>query len=394
MRVARRVGLIGAVLLAVGAAGCAGAASPAGSSIASSSPSSSGATTTEAPVTSATAPATATATATASSAPATTTTPTTTAAAAAQPAVSLTQPATALAKGLTVSTVIGGGTAVDMTVDTGSNGVLVSRKWVGTAATPLSPARPFSGFGYSSSGNTYSGEWMTATLQLGAPGGSDHPVQTVPMLIRVTDEDGVAMMGVGFDRGGSGPDADLDGSGLNPFLQLTGMRSGVLPQSYVVGLDRIVLGAGPADLGGFQTVALTRDAAGTDWNAPSACIAVPSGGVAPQCGGLLLDTGLDYAIVLVPTGVEPPTTAPVKSGDRPTVAAGQQVQVTMDGLSGPLYDFTVGGSGAPTSVQWGHDLSDHGNTPFMNISRYALTQHDYLYDASTGQVGFRPVTDG
>lgn len=309
--------------------------------------------------------------------------------AAAAGSISLAQPSTALTAGLRVSTVIGGGAPVDMTVDTGSNGVLVSRSFVGAAATPLSPARTFTGFSYSSSGNTYSGEWMTATLELGAPGGSGHPALTVPMLIRVVDEADVAMMGVGFDRSGSEPDQDLDGPALNPFLNLTAMSTGAMPQAYVVGLDAIVLGPTAGDLAGFQTVALTKAAGGKDWAAPAACVTVPSGGVTAQCGTLLLDTGLGYAIVQVPAGVEPPTVPAATSGDRPSVAAGQQVQITVAGLSAPLYDFTVGATGAPTAVQWGHDLSD--GQPFMNISRYALTQHDYLYDATSGQVGFRPV---
>lgn len=315
-----------------------------------------------------------------------------TASVAAVPSVSFAQPSDALAKGLTVSTVIGGGTPVNMEVDTGSNGVLVSRTWVGPDVTPLNPARTFSGWGYSSSGKTYSGEWMTATLQLGAPDSEDHPVQTVPTLIRVVDEDGVAMMGVGFGRSATGPDADLDGPALNPFLNLTTMSSGAMPQAYVIGLTEIVLGPTADDLQGFQTVPLTRTAAGNDWSTAPGCVAIPTGGVPAQCGTLLLDTGLGYAIIQVPDGVEPPTTPAATTGDRPSVANGQQVQITMAGLAQPVYDFTVGGSGAPTSVQWGHLLED--GAPFMNISRYALTQQDYLYDASTGQVGFRSVAAG
>jgi hypothetical protein len=112
--------------------------------------------------------------------------------------------------------------------------------------------------------------------------------------------------------------------------------------------------------------------------------------VSAQCGSLLLDTGLDYAIIQVPTGIEPRLTAPDSAGMRSTVAEGQSVSITLPGSSGrPLYQFSVGGADAPKSVQWGHLLSD--GRPFMNISRYALTQNDYLYDATSGHVGFRPA---
>ena len=60
----------------------------------------------------------------------------------------------------------------------------------------------------------------------------------------------------------------------------------------------------------------------------------------------------------------------------------------MPGLSGKaIYRFTVGGNGAPASVEWGHLLDD--GRPFTNISRFALSQTDYLYDATDGRLGFR-----
>lgn len=319
------------------------------------------------------------------------------------PSIGIALPSDALANGLRVSAVIGGGPAISAVVDTGSNGVVVSRRYVGSSATSLSPARTFSGFTYSSSGNTYSGEWMTATVALSATTAGGPTATTAPILVRVVDSEcnggtcnsdaatlSVAMLGVGFDRAApTGPDTAITGQAINPFLNLQQMARGAMPPAYVITQDQIVLGPTTTDRAGFQTVALTRSAptggAAPDWQSAAACVAVPTAGIADQCGTLLLDTGLGYAIVQVPSGVAPPLDA--ATGARQTVSNGQQLQISVTGISAPIYSFTVGQSGAPTSVQWGHDLSN--GQSFMNISRYALSAQDYLYDAADGTIGFR-----
>ena len=308
--------------------------------------------------------------------------------------------------GIRIGVQLGGGTRVRMMVDTGSNGVVVARRFLGAQAQPLSPPETFTGFTYSSSGNSYSGEWMQVPLMIGAADGSGPTGTTVPILVRAVDKTctrsgacntdpadiSVAMVGVGFDRAQDGSAAPAHaGPGLNPFLHLTAMASGTIPQAYEIGSGRIVLGPGASEMATFATTALQRTTGNQplDWQAPTACLAVV-GSVPPQCGSLLLDTGLSYAIVQVPSGVEPPTVPATSGNDRPTVTNGQTVEVTIPALGAtPIYQFVTGSKNAPQSVQWGHNL--HAGTNFFNISRFALSGTDYLYDATHGRVGFRDV---
>jgi hypothetical protein len=206
------------------------------------------------------------------------------------------------------------------------------------------------------------------------------------------------MFGVGFDReqdGNAPVVAAQAGPALNPFLNLTDMADGNLPRSYLLGSGRIELGA-TAD-GTFTTVALQQTTNSTgvaDWSAPTACLTVTSVS-SPQCGSLLVDTGLDYAIVQVPDAAQPPTDPPGIAGQRPTLATGVQVSIALPGKGAPvLYHFTVGGPGAPKSVEWGHNIGAHSGSSFFNISRYALGQFDYLFDATAGRLSFRPVPAG
>ena len=309
-----------------------------------------------------------------------------------------------LSHGIHIGVQLGGGPRVRMTVDTGSNGVVVARRLLGPQARSLSPREMFTGFTYSSSGNSYSGEWMQVPLVIGTADGSGPTATTVPILVRAVDQSctrsgtcnsdpdsiSVAMVGVGFDRAQDGSAAPAHaGPGLNPFLQLTAMVAGTIPKSYEIGSAHLVLGPGASEMATFSTVQLQRTTGNqpADWQAPTACLAV-LGSVPPQCGSLLLDTGLSYAIVQVPAGVQPPTVPAAAGTDRPTVADGQTVEVTIAALGPtPIYRFVTGSTHAPQSVQWGHNL--HAGSSFFNISRFALSETDYLYDATDGRVGFR-----
>ncbi len=308
-----------------------------------------------------------------------------------------------LAHGLRVRVSAGGGAAQDMVVDTGSNGVVVSRRYLGSAYQELSPPQSFSGFTYSSSGNSYAGEWVRTQLTIGSVTGSGPTVQTGPLLVRAVDRMcdkagtcnsdqsklDVAMLGVGFDRAADRSAAPANsGPAINPFLNISAMVAGTMTKGYIVGSGSLILGPTRTDMSGFAAVALQKTSTGPpDWSAPTSCLSV-SGSVPPQCGSLLLDTGLGYAIVQAPQGVQPPTVPAAIPGDRPTVAKGQQVSITVPAVGdSPIYHFAVGGPDAPSSVQWGHTLNQ--GRPFMNISRFALSQTDYLYDATDGRVGFR-----
>jgi hypothetical protein len=117
------------------------------------------------------------------------------------------------------------------------------------------------------------------------------------------------MLGVGFGR-----DPSVDPSS-NALLQVEEIARGAMRPGYVISSSppRLTVGV-PASTAGFARIPLTPGANG-DWVATSlpGCVSIPSLAWS-LCGSLLLDTGLDYAIVSVPSvgttpydgGVVPP----------------------------------------------------------------------------------------
>lgn len=309
--------------------------------------------------------------------------------------------------GLHLNVSIGRGKRTNVMLDTGSTGVVIAKQYLGTDYTPTGEA--FQDFTYSSSGNSYSGEWVTTRVRLYSSSAMGaESVATVPMRVRmvtkscktgeacVTDEKsiGISMMGIGFDR--VDPHGTTVDQTLNPFLNLTAMGAGgSMKRGYVLTPKQVTLGITDDATASFNFIKLQKlpAAQGDDWQAPAACVSVPTANVAPQCGSLLVDTGLNYAIIQVPDGIDPPQHQdPDPNSKRKLLDDGQQVVVTLPDLNGrTLYSFTVGdaATGAPTKVAWGHSTAAHNGQPFMNTGMYTLSQLDYAYDADQGRVGFR-----
>jgi hypothetical protein len=202
-----------------------------------------------------------------------------------------------------------------------------------------------------------------------------------------------AMLGVGFDRDTSPGQRDTCGhvipADINPFLLLEAMRlpplRPALRPGFVINWSArtLVLGLGFADGWGYSSVQLKRQKDG--WAAPTVAVALPDAGIILQDAILLVDSGVGNTIVQAPKGIEPPLE---DSRNLDPVDAGQRVQVTLSGLSKPIYAFRVGDrtTGAPTRMLWGHNL--HDGRPFINTGRHAFSQFDYLFDADKGRLGF------
>lgn len=308
-------------------------------------------------------------------------------------------------------------------VDTGSTGVVVSARFVGPDAQRTGERFTLL---YTSSGRTYEGEYvwaqveLSARLEVGAQGSAQ--ASTVRMKVRVVERAKASkdapwesaeslwtcMLGVGFDRDtGSGlvdPGGHVIPPDINPFLRLEAMVHGVMTPGFIVDLRTrtITLGLTDANTAGFELVQLARQdpkpphAKEAGWAAPNVWLTVPAGGVAPLQTGLLVDTGLGYSIVQAPLGIAPPQAAVmyVASADtancRVQVADGQRVALTAIGADKPFYEFVVGTPGqAPDYVSWRHNVELHGGMPFINTSRHALNQFEYLYDNQHGRIGFR-----
>ncbi|KZT56683.1 hypothetical protein CALCODRAFT_518017 [Calocera cornea HHB12733] len=314
---------------------------------------------------------------------------------------------TSLASGYHIHASVGSGPTTEFLIDTGSAGIVISPRALGSNYTSLNSSFCFA---YSSSNNTYQGEWVLAPVLLSSGSVSAH---TVPLPVRVathfcagstgrcTSDPGeisVAVLGVGFDRGNmSWGGADSCGNpvplGVNAFLQLEGMqRAGSMEPGYIISPSNgtITLGITDENSAGFDLVQLTQlgnssTLGYSEWQAPKVQIAAQGQSWAPFNASLLVDTGLSYSIVQAPLDDSLP--GPTASGST-LVQNGTSLNLTLPAFGGQqLYAFTTGQPGAPSYVSWRHYVPAGG--PFVNTGRWALGGFDYLFDAGEGRLGFR-----
>jgi hypothetical protein len=320
---------------------------------------------------------------------------------------------------ITVGVSVGGGPLHDAQVDTGSVGVLTSRDMLGPKAVALgeSGAREFN-----SSGRIYQGNYYRAPIELRGVNGN---ATTLPIRVLAVDTlvcdpqrahncqptlhvSNFVFLGVGFDRPPflNPPYVTRDALGPfdNPFLQLEAMASGTMPRRYILTRDHVALGPGDAEDANFKLCSLPGKSGlgGTtapyDWNTARADytlrgsmageVFAPPGGSVP----LLIDTGLDDAILTVPPALRP---SGLTSPDSTTLKEGIDVEVNVpacnDSTESVLhYEFRTGASPAPTyaptRVLWGVN----GESTQLNTGGNILNEYDYLYDSDHGAIGFRP----
>jgi hypothetical protein len=176
----------------------------------------------------------------------------------------------------------------------------------------------------------------------------------------------------------------------NAFLALTNSIEGSMHTGYIIRPNGVTLGITDADAAGFNTVALTAGGTGPgDWNTEPGCFSFPSiSGYNAQCGTVLVDTGIASAILGLPKSLRP-------SSILTSIPTGEQLQIDVVASSTvtPIlsYNFTTGTASpmAPTSIRWAA-----GTAPFVNTGRRPISSDDYLFDAGSGKVGFKPVSGG
>lgn len=324
---------------------------------------------------------------------------------------------------------IAGGTPRTVLMDTGSHGIVVSRSALGPGAVgPGSPGR----IEYSSDGKVFTGNHYLApvTLNVGGTivGGKivgGKTVATVPIKVLAVDAascdpkfkdctpgnpDTVSMLGIGFDRGrttnapsppavaaaaaSSGTPPELG----NAFLALTNIVQGSMHPGYLITRNGVTLGISAKNTAGFKKHEISLTPGGTgpgDWNGAPGCFSFPElPAYKPQCGSMLMDTGIPKAILQLPTSQRPRTPLnctpikPEKCTPWATIPLNTQVQITVGPARRPgfSYGFTTGGSSSvtPTSIRWAT-----GGPPFVNTGRHVISKYDYMFDAGSGKLGFR-----
>jgi hypothetical protein len=184
------------------------------------------------------------------------------------------------------------------------------------------------------------------------------------------------VLGIGFGRG--------DGPSSNALLMVGDIDAGEMHAGYILSEHPPVLHVGlPSDTSDFAEIALLPGDAG-DWAGDSltGCATAPAT-FAQVCGGLLVDTGIDYCIIAFPSGQVPASDGGVLNKD----ARVSIVAPAPDG--GAMSDtFFAGGVKPNDSPAVSLRVSLTG-APFINTGRRVLSLYDYLFDAQLGAVGFR-----
>jgi hypothetical protein len=311
-------------------------------------------------------------------------------------------------KGWSFKMSVAGGRSRTVLMDTGSHGIVVPKSALGPGAVGPGPPGHME---YSSDGKVFSGNDYLApvTISVGST-----KVTTVPIKVLAISSGGcaphfpkcdpakvqkavhsVSMLGVGFDRGkqtntpspsrrAAAAASETPPELANAFLALKHIVQGSMHPGYIITPKGVTLGITAADSAGFSDVSLTPGGTGPgDWNGAPGCFSFP--GIRKyksQCGTVLVDTGIASAILALPKSQRP-------ASMKKKIPKHTKVQISV-GTTGAApaftYGFTTGGSSpvTPTSIRWAA-----GSPPFVNTGRDVISQHDYLFDAGSGRLGFR-----
>jgi autotransporter-associated beta strand protein len=278
-----------------------------------------------------------------------------------------------------------------MTIDTGSTGIAISAALLPSLAAykPLGPGT----INYDSSGASPSGYFYELPVSLLGGTAEGKATTTVKVLV-VTNDTNTRYFGIGDNRNNvysgtinpsltfkqnvaQGILTQVSAVGMNPLINVSVNGTPLPHQGYVVMNDRIVVGLTTAN-NGYSFVQLTPDPArGPNlWNGIPVALAVGSG--AAGKGGILHDTGIDYAF-LTPLGKDKET-----------------VRVSMPGqsASGAFYRFNIELSDSQCATKVSNSMTpchvkaSTSDTPFLNTGRQFYAGFNYLFDPVNGFAGY------
>ncbi len=298
---------------------------------------------------------------------------------------------------------VNGGRPIRAVMDTGSLGIVVSARLIPEFDT-LEVLKPGE-LTYTSSGRIMKGVWVKARVTLSGTNGAEVTTRPIPVLAVTHVEctrtarrcrpranpTGIAMIGVGFARGG-----EVEKLGLadrNAFLSLPGMGTADAPatvrRGYLVTRRGVYLGLSAEGAKGMDFIKLEKAQGRSGWAPTPVCLSL--GGRTPAaCGTALVDTGVTTMYLTLPPAQLTGQTQPNPAGV-PTPTSGTALRIAFGpGGSGPSYAFRAGDQTNP-SAPHAIILVNRPGTVFVNTSVRLLNRFDYLYDADGGFVGFRPV---
>lgn len=281
-------------------------------------------------------------------------------------------------KYLQLHVVVNGGAHTSLVIDTGSTGIVIGKDWIGGNPVPLSPQPPVPS--YSSSGNSYQGQWVYATVEVaGANGQRFSTAAPIPVFASETP---VFMMGVGIRS---------KDPALNPFLNLQQMADGSIPKGFIITDKGVQFGYDAATKSGFT---LWSHNGNQDLNPQVTVTLTPpaESNLKPysETAPVLIDTGINYMIVTPKVRTPMPDLGYTDPNTRQFIS---NVQVSVA--------FPKPQSGPP--VTWGYNTNAFGQAGipayarfavpstngFVNTGRCIVAQYDYLIDTTDGVTGLR-----
>jgi hypothetical protein len=308
-------------------------------------------------------------------------------------------------------------------MDTGSTGIVVPLSAIGEYTPAQNP--PNYTPSYSSSGNSYQGQWVETVVTVIDADGNSFTTPTPILVFGVTypagsaeaeaeaegNTSGVSMMGVSTRF----PDADS----YNPFLNHPDIVSGTFRAGYIVSENGVQFGYNEQDIATFAvyptTVITSETANASQVRTAQAQVTLTP----PEHSGLntyteatpfLMDTGIDYAIIT------PRTTPETAGGTAPTLPVPDLWQVTIP-QQAPALERTQLKSGVTVAVSlldaqgayqpvWSFNASDFGKPDvpayarlavpsadgIFNTGRHFMATYNYLADMTGNQIGIRKLT--
>jgi hypothetical protein len=212
--------------------------------------------------------------------------------------------------------------------------------------------------------------------------------------VSYTDNPGVLAsvvnFGVGFDRTGQGtsPNNDSTNQQYNAFLNVTQMRANppTMRAGFVLAQSGVQLGLTAANSGYAYTNLIPTGLAQNppsppDWQAPMGNVVY--GGTTYATGQLVVDTGINFAILTLP-GLGGATATPPLTVNLLNSGGAVSYEITSD----------VSNTLAPTEISvfppLAGNFSENAGTTrdqFFNTGRRVLNAFDFLYDGVAGYVG-------
>lgn len=309
-------------------------------------------------------------------------------------------------------------------MDTGSTGIVVPLSAIGEYTVASNP--PDYTPSYSSSGNTYTGQWVETVVTVSDANGNSFTTPTAILVFAVSNDGdsteasgtspGVSMMGVSTRF----PEADA----YNPFLNHPDIVNGTFRSGYILSEEGVLFGYGEQNIATFSVFPTTITAIPptsmtpqTQTRAAQAQVTLtpPEGDEIlktsyTETTFFLMDTGIDYAIIT------PRTTPETTNGTAPTPPVPDDWQVTIpepapllkrtelksgvtvavslldaQGAYQPVWSFDTKDSSLPTNPRYAR-LAQPSPDGIFNTGRHFMATYNYLADLTGSQIGIRKLT--